>query len=148
MEAAPNKEDGDDDDDEDNVAATPNDEVDDEAPNPNDNIGLNWSAHLLEPYGITSRHLIESRGKLLMVRHHQQMYSPSFEYVTLGVEVLEADTIAGAWMPLTGGLGGGRALFISLNFSKCVAAPCGEVEEDVIYFDGHLRVFQPQVMYF
>jgi hypothetical protein len=50
------------------------------------------------------------------------------------VEIFEADTTAGAWMPVTGGLGGGRALFVSINFSKSVAAPCGEVEEDVIYF--------------
>ncbi|CAM0871263.1 unnamed protein product [Alopecurus aequalis] len=51
------------------------------------------------------------------------------------VDVLEADTTTRTWVPLpTGsGLGGGRALFISMCFSKSVSAPCGEVEEDVIY---------------
>ncbi|KAE8774658.1 hypothetical protein D1007_52892 [Hordeum vulgare] len=34
----------------------------------------------------------------------------------------------------TQGLGGGRALFVSMDFSKSVPAPYEEVEEDAIYF--------------
>ncbi|KAM0866860.1 hypothetical protein ACQ4PT_042363 [Festuca glaucescens] len=128
------------------VEAAANEEEDDQAPNPNDITCLNESAHFWPSkkidgdLNITSRHLIESRGKLLMVRHHQQMHRHGSHF-TLGVEVFEADTGAGAWMPVTGGLGGGRALFISLNFSKSISAPCGEVEEDVIYFIDTGEVF-------
>ncbi|XBH96948.1 hypothetical protein VPH35_087245 [Triticum aestivum] len=82
---------------------------------------------------IISRHLIVSCGKLLMVRRHKYYYTVSI--CTHRVEILEADASTGAWVPLdvSDGLGGGRALFISMNFSKSVSAPCGEVEEDVIY---------------
>jgi hypothetical protein len=95
---------------------------------------------------MTSRHLVESRGKLLMVRHHYQTRQEMDNhlgalYITRGVEVFEADPNAGAWKPVTGGLGGGRALFISMHFSKSVAAPCGKVEEDLIYFMGTGEAF-------
>ncbi|KAM0904171.1 hypothetical protein ACQ4PT_018183 [Festuca glaucescens] len=128
------------------VEAAPNEEEeDDEAPYPNDIAFINCPTQFLphsEDINITSRHLIESCGKLLMVRHHQKMCPRRrVLYLTLGVEVFEADTCAGAWMPVTHGLGGGRALFISLNFSKSIAAPCGEVEEDVIYFRDTGEVF-------
>uniref|UniRef100_A0A453GRJ5 Uncharacterized protein n=1 Tax=Aegilops tauschii subsp. strangulata TaxID=200361 RepID=A0A453GRJ5_AEGTS len=43
--------------------------------------------------------------------------------------------------PLTGGLGGGRALFLSMKFSKYISAPCGEVEEDAVYFMDMGNVF-------
>ncbi|CAM0875626.1 unnamed protein product [Alopecurus aequalis] len=83
---------------------------------------------------VTSRHLIESRGKLLLVRRHKQtpLSSPSF---TRRVDVLEADVDTGMWVPLPvdNGLGGDRALFISLDFSKFVSAPRGEVDADVVY---------------
>ncbi|VAI11339.1 unnamed protein product [Triticum turgidum subsp. durum] len=81
---------------------------------------------------IISRHLIVSSGKLLMVRRHKY-YTVSI--CTRRVEILEADASTGAWVPLdvSDGLGGGRALFISMNFSKSVSAPCGDIEEDVIY---------------
>jgi hypothetical protein len=119
---------------------------------PNDISIHNSAAHVWSPTGsndnvyITSRHLIESSGKLLMVRHHHQVRPktdcrPGAIYITRRVEVFEADTATGAWIPVTGGLGGGRALFISTNFSKSVAAPCGEVEEDAIYFMGTGEVF-------
>ncbi|KAI4984469.1 hypothetical protein ZWY2020_017099 [Hordeum vulgare] len=85
----------------------------------------------------TSRHLVESHGKLLMVRHRHQHHEhyryPGTLWDTLQVDVFEADFSTHAWVPLTGGLGGGRALFVSMNFSKSVPAPCGEVEEDAIY---------------
>jgi hypothetical protein len=137
VEAAPNEDDDDDgEEEEEQVAAAPNEEEDDRASYPNDITWLNMSRRFWTQNGddyITSRHLIESRGKLLMVRHHQQIRRNG-SYFTAGVEIFEADTDAGAWMPVTGGLGGGQALFISLNFSKSITAPCGEVEEDVIYF--------------
>ncbi|KAK1606097.1 hypothetical protein QYE76_029770 [Lolium multiflorum] len=101
-----------------------------------------WSHPGSNALHITSRSLVESGGKLLMVRHYQQFRKKmdvehlGAPYVTRGVEVFEADPNAGAWKPVTGGLGGGRALFISMHFSKSVAAPCGEVEEDLIYFMG------------
>ncbi|XBH59152.1 hypothetical protein VPH35_080456 [Triticum aestivum] len=82
---------------------------------------------------IISRHLIVSRGELLLVRRHVK---PTYDYLTFTrrVDILEADANTGAWVPPVGtGLGGGRALFISMNFSKFVFAPCGEVEEDVVY---------------
>jgi hypothetical protein len=150
-EAAPADDDDDDDDDNDDdeideqVEDAPNEEVDNEAPDAND-IGIINCPIQFQPHShdinVTSHHLIESCGKLLMVRHHQKMCPlQPIIYVTLGVEVFEADLRAGVWMPLTRGLGGGRALFISLKFSKSVAAPCGEVEEDVIYFRDTGEVF-------
>ncbi|KAI4996530.1 hypothetical protein ZWY2020_051450 [Hordeum vulgare] len=87
---------------------------------------------------IITRHLIESLGKLLLVRRLRRI--PSSEMIrgytrhgyTLQVEVLEADLTIGAWVPLVR-LGGGRALFVSQDFSRFVPAPCGEIEEDVMY---------------
>jgi hypothetical protein len=83
---------------------------------------------------ITSRHLIESLGKLLLVRQHKQR-TPTSPLFTRRVDVLEADIDTGRWVPLLvdNGLGGDRALFISTYFSKFVSAPHGEVEADVIY---------------
>nr|ACF22768.1 F-box domain containing protein [Brachypodium distachyon] len=81
---------------------------------------------------ILSRHLIKSRGKLLMVRQHRRVKPPGYvDGHTHHVEVLAADASTGAWVPVP--VGNGCALFISMNFSKCVPAPCGEVREDVIY---------------
>ncbi|EMS47901.1 hypothetical protein TRIUR3_03379 [Triticum urartu] len=96
----------------------------------------------IEPGNITviSRHLIESHGKLLMVRHRRQFH-PDALWVTLMVDVLEADFSTHDWVPLIGGLGGGQALFVSMDFSKSVPAPCGEVEEDAIYFMNTRDVF-------
>ncbi|XBI32746.1 hypothetical protein VPH35_056155 [Triticum aestivum] len=96
----------------------------------------------VEPGNITtiSRHLIESHGKLLMVRHRRQFH-PDTLWVTLKVDVLEADFSTHGWVPLTGGLGGGQALFVSMDFSKSVSAPCAEVEEDAIYFMDTREVF-------
>jgi hypothetical protein len=79
------------------------------------------------------RHLVESRGKLFMVK--QQLHCLGNNYkdsFTQKVEVFEADISAGAWMPLVGGLGG-QALFISSSLVKFVPA-CGEIEEDMVYF--------------
>ncbi|XBH88323.1 hypothetical protein VPH35_075616 [Triticum aestivum] len=87
---------------------------------------------------IITRHLIESRGKLLLVRRKRRI--PSSELCrgytrhgyTRHVEVLEADLTTGAWVPLLR-LGGGCALFVSQDFSRIVPAPCGEIKEDVMY---------------
>ncbi|KAF7026128.1 hypothetical protein CFC21_038257 [Triticum aestivum] len=89
---------------------------------------------------VISRHLIESHGKLLMVRHRRQFH-PDALWVTLMVDVLEAGFSTHDWVPLIGGLGGGQALFVSMDFSKSVPAPCGEVEEDAIYFMDTRDVF-------
>ena len=117
------------------------------APTPNGTTIHNCSTYVGGPYNdphLISRHLIESQGKLLMVRHHKKI-RPDMRfgalYFTIRVEVFEADTYTGVWMPVTGGLGGGQALFISVNFSKSITAPCGEVEEDAIYFMGTGEVF-------
>jgi hypothetical protein len=87
---------------------------------------------------ITVRYLIESRGKLLMVRQYVQLLGPTTQF-TCRVEVFEAST--DAWVPMTNGLGGGHALFLSTRFSKSVPAPCGEIEEDTIYFANTGEVF-------
>jgi hypothetical protein len=86
----------------------------------------------------TVRYLIESCGKLWMVRQHVQIPNPSIQ-VTCRVEVFEA--VADAWVPMTNGLGGGQALFVSMRFSKSVPAPCGEIEEDTIYFANIGEIF-------
>ncbi|XBH94775.1 hypothetical protein VPH35_085462 [Triticum aestivum] len=85
---------------------------------PNDLISVNW-------------YLIESRGKLLMVRRQVQwpLYSIGF---TRKVEVFKANISAGAWVPVSGGIDS-QALFISSRFSKSICA-CENVEHDTIYF--------------
>ena len=74
---------------------------------------------------------IESHGKLLLVRLHKQ----STLSLTRRVDILEADVDTGMWVPLPvdEGLGGDRALFISIYFSKFVSTTPGEVEADVVY---------------
>ncbi|KAM0889173.1 hypothetical protein ACQ4PT_027899 [Festuca glaucescens] len=70
-------------------------------------------------------YLIESCGKLLMVR--RQMLSPggAFDDITHKVDVFEADVSAAKWVPVKDGLGG-QALFISSPFCKSVSATCSE----------------------
>ena len=116
----------------------------------NDLTNINCSAEFhydndLGTVTIISRHLIESHGKLLMVIHHRRLHPDHLHsdalWITLQVDVFEADFSTHAWVPLTGGLGGGQALFLSMECSKSVPAPCGEVEEDVIYFMDTNNVF-------
>ena len=128
----------DDDENEEDGEEEDNDDEGEKEEEDNDLTNINCSAEFhydndLGTVTIISRHLIESHGKLLMVRHSRQLH-PQTLWVTLKVDVLEADFSTHAWVPLTGGLGGGRALFVSMKFSKAVPAPCGEVEEDAIYF--------------
>ncbi|XBI88739.1 hypothetical protein VPH35_026662 [Triticum aestivum] len=87
------------------------------------------------------RYLVESCGKLLMVRQHVQLIAPPglSTHLTCRAEVFEMG--ANAWVPMTNGLGGGQALFVSMCFSKSVSAPHGEVEEDSIYFVNTGEVF-------
>jgi hypothetical protein len=79
-------------------------------------------------------HLVESRGKLLMVKtwmHEPRDFStPSIRKV----EVFQADIDTGKWVPMANGLGHGQALFIGRDFSKSISAPCGDVAEGDIYF--------------
>ncbi|CAM0943479.1 unnamed protein product [Alopecurus aequalis] len=92
-------------------------------------------------YGIilNCRHLVESHGKLFMVRRQWlcSAFTPTDH--TRKVEVFEADVDAGTWVPVTNGLGG-HAIFISRHFSRLVPA-CGEVEHDLIYFPDTNDVF-------
>lgn len=76
-----------------------------------------------------------------MVKHYMQLATPTGlpTRFTRQVEVFEAS--AGAWVPMTDGLGGDQALFVSMRFSKSVPAPCGDVEKDSIYFVNTGEVF-------
>jgi hypothetical protein len=79
-------------------------------------------------------YLIESRGKLLMVRRQVLSLHNRICPVTHKVEVFEADISAAKWVPVDGGLDG-EALFISRPFCKSISASCSkEIQEDVIYF--------------
>ncbi|KAM3336105.1 hypothetical protein ACQJBY_030211 [Aegilops geniculata] len=144
---------GDDDDDDQNQdeenEEDDNDAEDDDEEEDNDLTHINCSLEFdqdgePDDIPIISRHLIESCGKLLMVRHRRYCH-PDLDagptWVTVQVDVFEADFNTHAWVPLTEGLGGGRALFLSMKFSKSVPAPCGEVEEDAIYFMDTGNVF-------
>ncbi|KAM3300835.1 hypothetical protein ACQJBY_041724 [Aegilops geniculata] len=85
----------------------------------------------------TTWYLIESRGKMLMVR--RQVVSPS-EF-THKVEVFEADMSAAMWVPVEAGLED-QALFISRRFSKSVSAAFSrEIQKDAIYFADTEDVF-------
>ncbi|VAI50709.1 unnamed protein product [Triticum turgidum subsp. durum] len=71
----------------------------------------------------TSRHLIKSQCKLLMVKRERLIAASTPTDHTRKIKVFEADMVTGTWVPLNGGLGGGQAVPF-----------CGEVEEDVMYF--------------
>ncbi|KAL6657295.1 hypothetical protein ACP70R_005075 [Stipagrostis hirtigluma subsp. patula] len=93
---------------------------------------------------ITIRYLVESRGKLIMVRRQLQ-YPNNLPRYTRKVEVFKADMDAGAWVPVSGGLDdGGQAIFIGKRFSKCVST-CeygeGQLDDDAIYFMDTAEVF-------
>ncbi|KAI4998150.1 hypothetical protein ZWY2020_053492 [Hordeum vulgare] len=87
---------------------------------------------------MTIWYLVESRGKLLMVR--RQIKGPQLvTRFTCKVEVFEADARTRKWVPVLGGLDG-HALFISKRFSKSVLAG-GDVAEDTLYFMETGEVF-------
>jgi hypothetical protein len=78
-----------------------------------------------------SWHLVESCGRLLMVRRQLQIPEYTTKY-TRTVEVFEASTNRGEWVPVTSGLDG-QAIFISMRFCKSIPAR-KEVQGDTIYF--------------
>ncbi|EMS68693.1 hypothetical protein TRIUR3_16607 [Triticum urartu] len=86
---------------------------------PNDHLATFW-------------YLLESCGKLIMVKRQLQFPKCCYVKFTRKLEGFEADFSARTWLPVSGGLGG-QALFISKRFSKSVSA-FGEREEDAIYF--------------
>ena len=91
-------------------------------------------------YVITSRNLVESQGKLFMVKRKQFIAAFTPTDHTRTVEVFEADVETGACVSVDGGLGGGQAIFISNRSSNAVSAS-GEVEEGVMYFPERDDVF-------
>ncbi|VAH42602.1 unnamed protein product [Triticum turgidum subsp. durum] len=93
---------------------------------PNDHLATFW-------------HLLESCGKLIMVKRQLQFPKCCYVKFTRKLEVFEADFSARTWLPVSGGLGD-QALFISKRFSKSVSA-FGEREEDAIYFIDTGEVF-------
>ncbi|KAM0878293.1 hypothetical protein ACQ4PT_034968 [Festuca glaucescens] len=76
-------------------------------------------------------YLVESRGKLLMVRRKVQGPPRELPH-TRKIEVFEADISACTWAPVANGLGG-HTVFISKPFSKSVPA-VRESEDDAIHF--------------
>ena len=88
---------------------------------------------------LTCRHLVESHGKLFMVRREWLYSAFTPTHHTRKVEVFEADVDAGTWVRVANGLGG-HAIFINRCFSRLVSA-CGEVEPDLVYFPDTNDVF-------
>ncbi|BAF21631.1 uncharacterized protein [Oryza sativa Japonica Group] len=83
-----------------------------------------------------SWHLLESSGRLLMVRRECLIaaFVKDADH-TRSVDVSKADMDAGTWVPVTGGGLGGQAIFLSELFNKSMPAPAhGEVLEDTMYF--------------
>uniref|UniRef100_R7W2G7 KIB1-4 beta-propeller domain-containing protein n=1 Tax=Aegilops tauschii TaxID=37682 RepID=R7W2G7_AEGTA len=80
---------------------------------------------------ITTLQIVESLGKLLMVR--RKLHCPPLGYYyTRSVDVFEANITAGEWVPVKDGLCG-QALFISRYCCKSIHAS-GEIEKDAVYF--------------
>jgi hypothetical protein len=84
-------------------------------------------------------YLVQSRGKLLMVKRH--LLVPKEEGInrTRKVEVFEASVRKGVWVPVLNGLGG-QALFISKRCCKSISA-YAYVEKDTIYFADTGEIF-------
>jgi hypothetical protein len=85
--------------------------------------------------------LVESRGKLLMVKPYMHT-PPDFSTPSIRhVEVFQADFEIGEWVPMANGMSSGRALFIGPGFSKSISAPFGDVAEGDIYLIESGEVF-------
>ena len=82
---------------------------------------------------VSERYLVESGGKLLMVRQ----WIERDDRTTCDFEVWEADLREGRWKGLNGGLDG-RAFFVSKPCSKSLPAGHG-VRQDCIYFLNKLN---------
>jgi hypothetical protein len=95
----------------------------------------------------TSRHLVQSQGKLFMVKRKRLVAAFTLTHHTRRVEVFEADLEAGAWVLVDGGIGSGQAIFVSSLSSSAVSAS-GEVEEGVIYFPDFDDMFDMRSMTF
>ncbi|XBH96170.1 hypothetical protein VPH35_086609 [Triticum aestivum] len=87
---------------------------------------------------LTAWYLVQSHGKLLMVRREMKCTS-YLEGFTRKVEVFEADVGARTWVLMSSGLHG-HALFLSKHSSKSIIAG-DEIEEDAIYFIDNSEVF-------
>ncbi|PNT64226.1 hypothetical protein BRADI_4g26255v3 [Brachypodium distachyon] len=90
---------------------------------------------------VKSRYLVESDGKLLMVKRCQ-LSSPYLGTHNLEVDVMEADMDAGLWVPATAA--DARAIFISKQSSK--SAPAHEKAQTrgfKCYFDNEHDKFTP-----
>jgi hypothetical protein len=85
------------------------------------NEGISYELDDEEPYEdliFTIWYLVESHGKLLMLRRQLQRPDRITRFIRR-VEVFEADRSTNKWVPVLGGLDG-HALFISKGFSKSV----------------------------
>ncbi|VAI35384.1 unnamed protein product [Triticum turgidum subsp. durum] len=97
---------------------------------------------------VASRHLFESKGKVLMVRRQQYMPVLSRGY-NMKVEVLEADVKAGVWILLTAGVSG--TFFVSKHYSKHVSTfedagmklNCHFEDEHDVGVDSNSELFTP-----
>jgi hypothetical protein len=96
-------------------------------------------SHESHDFIIVIWYLVQSRGKLLMVRRH--LLVPKEEGInrTRKVEVFEASVHKGVWVPVLDGLGG-QALFISKRCCKSISA-YAYVEKDTIYFADTGEIF-------
>lgn len=87
-------------------------------------------------------YLVESDGKLLMVRHAIGIFEATLDNMldhtrTLSFEIFEADLSTGScrqWRKIS--TLGGRALFIGRQSKSLPASECGIPQEDCIYFIG------------
>jgi hypothetical protein len=86
-------------------------------------------------------HLVESHGKLLMVKSWMHLDLDLFIASILQVEVLQADFDTGKWVPMANDFGGAQALFIGSVFSKSISTTCEDVAEGDIYFIETGEVF-------
>ncbi|CAM0908062.1 unnamed protein product [Alopecurus aequalis] len=77
-------------------------------------------------------HIVESRGKLLMVRRQIQIPEYTMKF-TCKVEVFEADVSRREWVPVPASGLDGHAIFISRRFCKSIPAT-NKVQGDAIYF--------------
>jgi hypothetical protein len=95
--------------------------------------------NLPQNYTASTRHLIESDGKLLMLWRRQRVPHSSNNSYTLDVEVVEADLGTGEWVPtdVTG------TLYIGARHSQYVYMLSGEEDELTWYFDDEHDVMDP-----
>jgi hypothetical protein len=94
---------------------------------------LSCSHDVISDHEMITWHLVESCGKLLMVKPLFHILSDFSMFSIRQVEIFQADVDIGQWVPMANDLGG-QALFISRAFCKSVSAPCGDVAEGDIYF--------------